>query len=166
MSEEKNIGAEAESDKKIYEIGFQIIPSVPGDKIGEEYSAIKEIIEKNGAVIISDEMPKMRPLAYEMRKESAGKYQKYNTAYFGWVKFESGAEGVLVIDAFFKKTPTVLRHLLIKTVRENTMTAPKIPLYKKAEAPKMKIETEGDTPEKVKISETELDKAIDDVIGG
>lgn len=166
MSEEKNTSTEAEQiERKIYEIGFHIVPSVPVEKLGAEISSLKEIIEKNGALIISDEMPKMRPLAYEMRKESAGKYQKFNTAYFGSVKFESGAEGALAIDGAFKKNPLILRHLLIKTVRENTMTAFRIPSYRgKGEAPKIKEQKAEAPAEKVEISEVELDKAIGEAI--
>ena len=139
----------------------------PGDKLGTEFSSLKEVIEKNGASAISEEMPKMRALTYEMRKESAGKYQKFNTAYFGWIKFESTSEESLAIDAAFKKNPLILRYLLIKTVRENTMTVPRIPSFRgtKGEAPKMKEPKANEKPaEKVKISETELDKAIGEAI--
>jgi len=165
MSEEKNIGTEADS-KTIYEIGFQIVPSVPEDKLGAEFTLLKEVIEKNGGSIVSEEAPKMRPLAYEMRKETAGKYQKYTTAYFGWIKFEVTPEGSLKIGEAFKTSPLILRHLLIKTVRENTMTVPRIPFYRKStnEAPKVE-EKKGEVVEdKTPVSEVELDKAIDAAI--
>lgn len=165
MSEEKNIGTEAEAVKKqIYEIGFQIVPSVPPEKLGAEFSLIKEVIEKNGGAIISEETPKMRPLAYEMRKETAGKYQKYNTAYFGSVKFEVAPEGALKTGFTFKASPVMLRHLLVKTVRENTMTVPRIPFYRRTEAPKIEEKKEEKSKEKTPVSEVELDKAIDAAI--
>jgi ribosomal protein S6 len=165
MSEENNTSTEAEAERKIYEIGFHIVPSVPEDKLGAEVSSLKEILGKNGASIISEEAPKMRVLAYEMQKEIAGRRQKFSAAYFGWIKFESSPEGALAIDSAFKKNPLVLRYLIIKTVRENTMIVPKIPSYRKAEAPKMKERKETEPPEKVKVSELELDKAIDAAIG-
>jgi ribosomal protein S6 len=137
---------------------------VQEDKVGAELSSLKDSLEKNKAIIISEEAPKLRPLAYEMRKETAGKYQKYNSAYFGWFKFEATSEAIKAIEESFKKTASVLRYLLIKTVRENTMTAPKIPSYRRAEAPKFEEKKEAEQGEKKVVSETELDKAIDAAI--
>jgi ribosomal protein S6 len=164
MSEEKNKGTEAEADKKVYEIGFQIVPSVPEDKLGAQFASLKEIIEKNGGSFISEETPKLKPLAYSMRKEIAGKYQKYNTAYFGSVKFEVIPEGALKIAEAFKTNASILRYLLIKTVRENTMTVPRIPFYRKTEAPKFDSKKDEKPVEKTPVSEVELDKAIDAAI--
>ena len=166
MSEQNNTGTETEAvEKQIYEIGFQIVPSVPQDNLGAQWSELKEIIEKNGGSIISEETPKLKPLAYQMRKENAGKYQKYTTAYFGWVKFETDRESVLKIDNSFKTNLSVLRHLLIKTVRENTMTVPRIPFYRRPEAPKTDDKKAETAPaEKTEVSEVELDKAIDAAI--
>ena len=165
MSEEKNIGTEADiSERQIYEIGFQIVPSVPEEKLGAQFSELKETIEKNGGSIISEETPKLKQLAYEMRKETAGKYQKYNTAYFGWVKFEVLPEGSLKIGEAFKTNGSTLRHLLIKTVRENTMTVPRIPFYRRTEAPKVEDKKDEKPVEKAEVSEAELDKAIDAAI--
>jgi ribosomal protein S6 len=167
MSEE-NIGTEVDFDKKIYEIGYHIVPSVPEDKLGEEVSSLKEVLEKNGAVIISEESPKLRALSYEMRKESAGKYKKYTMAYFGWIKFEALAEKSITIGEAFKNNSSILRYILIKTVRENTMSTPRIPSYKKAPVagiPKSEAKKEGEEEvKKEEISDSELDKAIDAVI--
>lgn len=71
MSEE-NIGTEVDFDKKIYEIGYHIVPSVPEDKLGEEVSSLKEVLEKKK--IEQQEAEKKRIL-----KESKGieaEYQK------------------------------------------------------------------------------------------
>ncbi|OHA15242.1 MAG: hypothetical protein A3H57_02455 [Candidatus Taylorbacteria bacterium RIFCSPLOWO2_02_FULL_43_11] len=156
--------AEEKAEGKIYEIGYHIVPSVPEDKLGAEVSSIKDILEKQKAVVVSEESPKLRQLTYEMRKEFAGKYQKYNSAYFGWVKFEAEPTDALKIEAAFKKNPQILRYLLIKTVRENTMTAPRIPSYRKSEVPKFEEKKEADQTPKKEVSETELDKAIDAAI--
>lgn len=169
---EENIGTEATSDSasvektdnKVYEIGFLVVPSVSEDKIGAEYSSLKDILEKHKAVVISEEAPRMRALTYEMRKETAGKYQKYTQAYFGWIKFEVIPEAVTKIEAGFKKQPSILRYLLVKTVRENTMTSPKVPSYRRTEVPKFEEKKDVPEGEKKVVSESELDKAIDAVI--
>ncbi len=103
-----------------------------------------------------------------MRKDVGGKYQKYTSAYFGWVKFEAGPEAVRIIDEAFKKHLSIIRHLLIKTARENTMTVPKIPFYRRAPtsggAPKVEENKEVKPEGKPAVSEAELDKAIDAAI--
>ncbi len=171
--EEKQKGAETEIDdssRAVYEIGYHIVPSVPEDKLGEEVSSIKDLLEKQKAIVISEELPKLRALAYEMRKESAGKYQKYNSAYFGWIKFEVDPAVAPIISEAFAKNRSILRHLLIRTVRENTLTVPRIPSYKRISLPvpgedqiEDSVKTEG-KQEKPVVSEAELDKAIDAVI--
>lgn len=132
MTDEKEAGTEAEFPlKKIYEIGYRIVPSVSEEKIGAEIGAIKDVLEKNGAVVLSEESPKLRPLSYDMFKSVAGRYQKFSQAYFGWVKFEAAVDAVSLIKAWLDKNESILRFLIIKTVRENTMTVPKVPSFRR-----------------------------------
>jgi hypothetical protein len=89
-------------------------------------------------------------------------------AYFGWIKFEALAEKSITIGEAFKNNSSILRYILIKTVRENTMSTPRIPYYKKAPVagiPKSEAKKEGEEEvKKEEISDSELDKAIDAVI--
>ena len=54
------------------------------------------------------------------RKTVAGSYEKYDTAYFGWIKFEVGSDKIEAVKKAVELHPTVLRALLLSTVRENT----------------------------------------------
>ena len=47
----------------------------------------KELVSSFGGEIISDEMPKMTGLAYSISKVISNVRSKFNTAYFGWIKF-------------------------------------------------------------------------------
>ena len=110
------------SEEKIYEVGYHIISSVAEENIPAEVEKIKAYLAKEKAIIISEEAPKLRPLAYSIKKGFGGIYKTYDKAYFGFIKFELTEEGdVRNIDLAMKNNDSILRHIVIKTVRENTM---------------------------------------------
>lgn len=105
----------------IYEIGYLIATSVPEEKVASEAEALKKIVTDAGSSVIAEEAPHLEQLAYEMRKKTvSGSYDKYDRAYFGWVKFEVGTDKIESIKKAFEVTPSVLRTLVMTTVRENT----------------------------------------------
>jgi ribosomal protein S6 len=112
----------AKTDKAaVYEVAFHIVPTVSPEKLPAEYDAIKAVLGGVGATIISEEAPKMRPLAYQMVKVIGPVHHKFDTAYFGWVKFDATTESVGEIKKALDASEKIIRHLIIKTVRENTL---------------------------------------------
>jgi ribosomal protein S6 len=153
----------------VYEIGYLIAPSIPEEKIPAEADAINKIISASGATKIADEAPHRMKLAYEMRKKSvSGTYEKYNEAYFGWTKFEVGSDIVESIKKEVEKHPSVLRMLLITTVRENTYLGKSAPaiaaeiLDKKSSSDSDKDEEKNDSAPAASIEE--MDKSIDEMV--
>ncbi len=110
----------------VYEVGYHIVPAVSPETLPKEVDAIKAFLEKQGATVISEEFPKTRVLAYPMVKVVGQSRHTYETAHFGWIKFEAPKESAAEIEKFFQANEKVLRHLLIKTVRENTLYGAKI----------------------------------------
>jgi hypothetical protein len=53
--------------------------------------------------------------------------------------------------------------LIIRTVKENTMHTPKIPMFKKDSSTSLGQKIEGEI-EKPKASEAEIDKSIDELV--
>ena len=152
------------NDPKIYEIGFHIVPIVAEDDLGARVTKIRDVIESKGGRVIADEYPKHMDLSYAITKIAANKRALYRSAYFGWIKFEADPAGIKALEADMMKDDFILRFILVKTVRENTM-APKKALQAKREdgiAPQEK------TVEKVEVkpqlTEEELDKTIDDLV--
>lgn len=137
----------------VYEVGFHLFPSISPDAVPGKFSAIKAIIEANGGSFISEELPKEIPLAYTLEGVQGGVNRRFNTAYFGWVKYEAPVASAAPIKAAIEKNDSVLRSLIIKTVRENTMTTPPNKFNRKA--------IEESTGEKV--SPEELDKTIEKI---
>src|SRR3989344_8989196 len=82
-------------DSRVYELGYLLVPTIPEEDVPVIYGNLKELVSSLGGSAISDEMPKMIPLAYAMTKVVNNARGKFNTAYFGWMKFTMGAEAVL-----------------------------------------------------------------------
>jgi ribosomal protein S6 len=159
----KEISIEAiPNDPKIYEVGFHIVPTVPEDGVGARVTAIRDVIEGKGGHVIADEFPRHMELTYAMTKVASNKRALYRSAYFGWIKFEVDPKDIKAIDAELKADDHVLRFILVKTVRENTM-APKKALQVKRgeEAPEKPADKVEDKPA---LSEEELDKTIEDLV--
>lgn len=162
---EKEITEQA--DNRIYELGYHIVSSIPEEKLPAEVTVIKDLLESNGAVFISEEFPKLRHLSYTMTKVVGAKHLKFDTAYFGWMKFEMAPESVLAIKKVLDRNDNVIRFLIIKTVRESTLVVAKAPSYGKTEEkpiPGIDGKDEKDTPVKSPVSEAELDKTIDALV--
>lgn len=152
------------ADNRIYEIGFHIVPSVPEEKLAAEVTAIKDVLEKSGAVFVSEDFPKFKHLAYTMTKVVGAKHFKFDTAYFGWVKFELNPEALLAVKKALESNERILRFLLIQTVRESTLFVPKAPLYRAEPKPIPGLGPKTDGAVKSPISEAELDKTIEAMV--
>ncbi len=165
---EKKEASEKKENSKIYEVGYHLVSSIAEENIPAEVSKIKENLLKEGAVIISEDNPKLRPLTYTIKKAFGGVYKKFDKAYFGFIKFELTEGDITKIDSFMKSNESVLRYLVIKTVRENTMFYPKSLSFVEKEV-KFKLERSEKAPKVEKAPEKpasieEIDKSIDELV--
>jgi ribosomal protein S6 len=149
---------------QIYEIGFHILPTVPEEKLPEVVLKIKDAVMGNGGEVISDDFPKLRVLAYEIKKRIETKYLSFNKAYFGWVKFEMSRDSIEKIKKEMDGNGDILRFIIVKTVRENTLHTPKAPMMRSGGGEETKAPKEFVPAEKVEISEEEIDKSIDELV--
>lgn len=150
------------NDPKIYEIGFHIVPTVPEDGLGARVTAIRDVIEGHGGHVIADEYPKHMELSFPMTKVASNKRSLYRTAYFGWIKFEVDPAEAKAIELGVKKDDLVLRFIMVKTVRENTMVPKKVLQQKRGEETSPRVEEKVE--EKPALSAEELDKTIDELV--
>lgn len=145
----------------VYEVGYHIVPAVSPENLPKEVDAIKAALGAQGATIISEEAPKLIKLAYTMVKAIGSARHKYDTAHFGWIKFEASPEAVVEIKKAVDGNEKVLRSLIVKTVRENTLYGPKLLAQEKAEAAKAEEPKEAAKPQ---ASDEEIDKAVDKLV--
>lgn len=150
----------------VYEIGYLIASSIPEEKINGEVDAIKKIISDAGASIVSEEMPHRQNLAYTIRRKTvAGSYEKYDQAYFGWVKFEVGSGSIEAIKKAVEIIPSIIRMLVTTTVRENTFLGKHAPaIATKSEDGKTVVETVLPQVDAAPATIEEIDKSIDDMV--
>ena len=156
----------------VYEIGYLIATTVPEEKVPAEAAEIHSIITKAGATIIADEAPHLEPLAYTMRtKNVSGSYVSHDEAYFGWVKFEIPTDAVEGVKKTLEVLPSIVRILVISTVKESTYLGKRAPAIaaafgaapvKKTDAPAAE-EKKAEKPA-ASASSAEIDKSIDDMV--
>lgn len=91
MSEQTMPAAEAEGvvvdERNHYELAFHVLPTVAEGEVPAVVDALKAAITNTGATISLEEAPQRIELAYEIEKPLEGKYRKFASAYFGWVRF-------------------------------------------------------------------------------
>lgn len=158
-----------ESVKKVYEIGYLLISSVPEEKVAGIVSSLKDILTKKNAEVIAEEAPELRMLAYTMIKKIGTAHQRFDQGYFGWIKFEVSTSEIESIKKAFEMHPDMLRILVVTTIRENTYLGKKTPV-----APGLLVNTEEvvatealPLPEGDKASTAtieEMDKSIDEMV--
>ncbi len=144
----------------VYEIGYLIASSVPEEQVPAQAEAVKKIVTDAGATVITEEMPHFQALSYTMRiKKVSGSYEKFDDAYFGWIKFEIDSSKIEAVKKSVEILPSVLRMLLISTVSENTY------LGKRAPGLNAKPEVE-EKKEAVAAPATieDMDKSIEDMV--
>ena len=135
-------------DSRVYEISFIFDNKLDEGAALEKSNAIKQSIATLGGSFISEEAPYMRELAYEMTRVVNNINVRFNEGYFGWIKFEMDADKVILLEKGLKLDNQVIRYLVVKTVRENTV-------YTKR-APVIKVETlvDNETDEIINIDTT------------
>lgn len=148
-------------DARIYEVSYLLNPSFEEGDVALEYGNFKELIASLGGEHISDEMPKKISLAYIMSKVIQNKKQNFDEAYFGWFKFAMDPEKVLDLKKKLDLDTKIIRFLIVKTVRENTIATKK---FARTDFAKRNTKESGEKEEPVEINKEELDKEIDAMV--
>lgn len=149
-----------DKNSKVYEVGYLLVPSIKEEDLPVNYGNLKDTIASFGGEVISDEMPKMISLAYTMEKVTSNVRSKYKTAYFGWTKFTMTSSQIVELKKKLDLDPTIIRFLILKTIRENTIAAKRFVRSETYKKPKVAGENEVATP----INKEEIDKQIDALV--
>lgn len=160
---------ETKEGSKVYEIGFHLAPIVGDDNIAHEVSLIRDALDAIKAEVVSEDLPRLFALAYPLSKVIKGTKRTFKESYFGWIKFEAEAEAVASFKETVEKLENVLRFLIVKTVRDNTLYGPKFATkeqmkgaFKKDEADETPVVVKEE--DKEKLTPEELDKTIEDLV--
>ena len=150
-----------DANSKVYELGYLLVPSIKEEDLPVNYGNLKELVTSFGGEVITDEMPRMINLAYAMQKVTSNVRNKFNTAYFGWIKFTMDSDKILKLKDHLDLDPNFIRFLILKTVKENTIAAKRFIRSETYKRPKVKS---GENKTVVPINKEEIDKEIDALI--
>ena len=149
-----------EKEGRIYELAYLFVPTLTEESVAAAFGNLKGLLENHGAAFISEEMPKLTELAYQMSRIIENKKTWFDTAYFGWIKFEMEPSEIAGIEETLSRDETIVRFMTIKTVRESTMSSKKVHReYKK----RTTTPAEGEEAA-VPMNKEEVDKQIDALV--
>jgi ribosomal protein S6 len=152
---------------RIYEVGYHILSTVKEGEVEGVVSLIRKDIEKAGGSLITEGAPQSVKLSYTMSINKGGKNSHYERAYFGWIKFESDADGVKTLNQTLASEKNILRYIIFNTLREDTRAIARPKTLREVRRTDTITSTpkKGAEPKEVseEVSEKELDKALEDI---
>ena len=141
---------ETEIDSRVYETALLIVDSMSESEALDKYNAIKQSIADLGASFISEELPYLRGLSYEMVRVIKNQNVRFNQAYFAWTKYNLAPSSVIELNKKLGLDEEIIRYMTVATVTENTT-------YTKPN-PVIKAETLADQID-AQMAEAEINKA-------
>jgi len=149
----------------VYEVSYIFLPSLALEQVPARVETLTKAVESAGGELVSSENPVLVDLAYPMTKVVHTDRQKCSKGYFGWVKFEMDKDGIKEVKKFLDDNVEILRYLIIKTVKENTLLHGKMQLRgeKEKEDKKEFVVKQPELTEPESTPE-EIDKSIDDLV--
>lgn len=104
---------------KLYELGFHILPTVAENKVADVFKDITGIISKNNGSVIKSGEPQAIKLAYTITKKVATKNERFDSAYFAWIKFNATSDDIEEIKSEVENDQNILRYIVVKTVDDD-----------------------------------------------
>lgn len=150
--------SEETKNTKIYELGYHVMPNLSEEELAKTVEGFKGALSKMGGTIIADQYPTAMTLAYDVVKEIENKNRKFRNSFFGWIKFDLDPSLLDEFKAGLDKNLSMLRYILIRTVRESTLAVPK--LAHKGMPRRTAPDAEAGAP----MDEVAVDKKIDEMI--
>ncbi|HVV38720.1 MAG TPA: 30S ribosomal protein S6 [Candidatus Paceibacterota bacterium] len=164
VSPETSSQAAPKDSRLIYEVGFHVVPTVEEAKIGDVVEKIRKVIDAAKASVIGEQFPVKTNLAYTVERSTTGKREKYNEAYFGWIKFAvEDRESIPALETVLRTTHEILRYLLVQSSIAEVTPRRAIFSSNRLEGETLK-KPAGAPEEGGVVSEAELDKSIDALV--
>ncbi len=130
---------EEENITRVYEISYILVPTITEDVATEKINSLKKSIADLGASFISEEAPYMRDLAYEMLRVIKNVNNRFDTGFFGWIKFELDPASLAKVEKMFKLDEDVIRYIAVKADRDINIYTKKV--VEKSIAEEVNIDT-------------------------
>ena len=154
-------------EQRVYEISFLINPSLDNDQLQELIKNLEKDISKISDEIITISDVDLIDLAYTIKVNIGGKYDKYDKAYFGWIKFVTYPDRLSELKEELSFNKDIIRYMIIKTVREDTRAQLEQEAIQKLDEVKTEAASNiqnqgGDNGED--LSDEEIDKVVEELL--
>lgn len=106
-----------EQELASYELAYHILPTVAEGEVPGVSDELKAIITKAGGAITGEEPAERFELAYEIDKYLEGKYRKFTSAYFGWIRFTLTPAALATATEAIDEHKQLLRFLLVRLTK-------------------------------------------------
>ena len=148
-------------EPRVYELGYLLMPAVDEGDLETQRNALVALITRFEGTVVDEGQPVLIDLAYEMDKMINNKKHTYNQAYFGWIKFDVSPRAIEELTAEVEKVDELIRSIMVKTVREDTVTSEQP--FRVAKTASVSDEDMGVDQEEVVVEATpEVEKVITD----
>ncbi len=153
-----------------YELGYHLVPSLGEEDLALRVRELMEAVTAIGGKVLSEGVPQPCPLAYTMRRLRGGVWEKYDTSFFGWMRFEAAPEGAGALHDALAHNAYIIRSLTLRLEGKALAPAPEprqtqpVALKEVAAEPKVLEKKHDSEEEKGDVSVEELDKQIEDLI--
>lgn len=161
MADKKKEAQQEEAVLRIYEVGYHVSPAVKEEDVEKVVAEVRAAIEKAGGAFIAEGAPSQMKLSYPISVRHGERYTEYDRASFGWIKFETTTEGAAQVDAALKGHALIIRHIVFKTVREDTRAKLKVSMREVRRTDTIRATRKADETAETPVSEADLDKALE-----
>ena len=111
-----------QKQEKMYELAVLLLPTISESDADKEISSIKSILGEASAEVVSEGNLAEIDLAYEMVKKINSKNERFDSAYFTWIKFKADSSAIALINEEMDTLNDVLRYMVIKTEEDDEVT--------------------------------------------
>lgn len=143
------------SEPRVYELGFHLDPELPVEEVKKAYQAVHDSIAQKAAVIAEVE-PEKIPLAYTISRQEVAGRRDFNSAYFAWIVYETGAENHAEIVAAANANKSIVRFIDLVTTKDGARHA--------LEVHELNMKAPESEPEAEDALGTEIDAALESAV--
>jgi ribosomal protein S6 len=147
------------AEMRVYELGFHLDAELPQEEAKKIYQSFKDLAANKGEVVAEGELEKI-PLAYTIsRMETTGR-RDFNSAFFGWIAYETTGEGHAALIESVRSNNQIVRFLDVRTTKDAAKHAAEMhEIYMKMPAEAVEPSDEEIAP----AADVELDAALKEV---
>ncbi len=102
-----------DKNTRIYELAYFLSSSIKEDDVLNHLKKIRDELTKLKCEINKEELPQLKKLAYEIKKEKEG--------YFGYLHFTGSPNIVKELNKIFNLSDDILRHLITEVSKKQLL---------------------------------------------